>query len=335
MTVKKETLLFYSGIGVSLLFVAYAAFNMDFKKALVTILSTNPLWLIPIVVTNFFSFYLRALRWWYILAPTKKIPIIEILSALCIGFMANMLLPMRAGELIRAYVVSKKEQIGLSNVLGTIVLERVFDLLATIVLLIFVMFFAHPDNVSPGVWASLKKGGISISVAFAVAMLFMVMLVHNYTKVHSLLRLFYGLLPSGAAKKAESLVITFRGGLMALEEGSHIIAITFYTALIWIVIVLINLMFLPMLNLEVSLEVGAVLSLFIVFGVMVPSSPGFVGPLHAGIVIALGLYGIEFDEALGIAIVIHIVIFVMNVSQGVFFLWYSKLSFSQIRKTTQ
>lgn len=335
MAGKKERLFLYLGIGVSLLFVAYAAMNMDFKKALEVILSANPLWLIPIVVINLFSFYLRALRWWYILAPTKKIPIIDILSALCIGFMANMLLPMRAGEVIRGYVISKKEQIGLTSVLGTIVLERVFDLLATIVLLVIVMFFAHPDNVSPEVWDSLKKGGISISAVFAVAMLFMVMLVHNYSRVDFFLQKFYRILSEKAAKKIEHIIVSFKDGLGALEEGSHVVAITFYTALIWIVIVLTNLMFLPMFNIEISLEIGAVLTLFIVFGVMVPSSPGFVGPLHAGIIIALGLYGIEFDEALGIAIVIHIVIFVMNVSQGIFFLWYSKLSFAQIRKTAE
>ncbi len=335
MAVKKETVVLYLGIGISLLFVAYAAVKMDFRKALEVILSANPLWLIPIAVINFVTFYLRALRWWYILAPTKKIPVIDILSALCIGFMANMILPMRTGELIRAYLISKKEQIGLSSVFGTVVLERVYDLLATIVLLIIVVFFASPANVSPEVWAFLKKGGITISAAFIVAMVFMVMLVHNYTKVNSILQVFYGFLPKGAAEKTESLVSAFRDGLRSLEEGRHIIAITLYTALLWIIIVLINSLFLPMFNLGFSLEMAVVLSLFIVFGVMVPSSPGFVGPLHAGIVIALGLYGVEFDEALGIAIVIHIVIFIMLVAQGFFFLWYSKLSFSKIRQTTE
>jgi len=335
MAVKKETVFLYLGIGISLLFVAYAAVKMDFRRALEVILSANALWLIPIVLLTLFAFYLRALRWWYILASTKKIPVVDVLSALCIGFMANMLLPMRTGELIRTYLVSRKEQIGLSNVFGTVVLERVYDLLATIVLFIIVMFFASPANVSPEVWASLKKGGITLSAAFIIAVTFMVMLVHNYTKVNSILQVFYGVFPKGIAKKTESLVSAFRDGLRALEEGRHIIAITFYTASIWIVTIFTNLLFLPMFNLGFSPEIAVVLSLFIVFGVMVPSSPGFIGPLHAGIVIALGLYGVDFDEALGIAIVIHIVIFVQLVAQGFFFLWYSKLSFSKIRQTTQ
>ncbi len=335
MAVKKQTVVLYLGIGISLVFVAYAAVKMDFNKAFEVILSADPLWLIPIVVLNFVTFYLRALRWWYILAPTRKIPVIDILSALCIGFMANMILPMRAGELIRAYLISQKERIDLSNVLGTVVLERVYDLLATIVLLIFVVFFANPTNVSPEIWASLKKGGVTIGVAFAVAITFMVMLVHNYTKVNSFMQVLYGMLPKGAAEKTEGLVSAFRDGLRSLEEGRHIIAITLYTAFLWIIIVLVNFLFLPMFNLTLSLEIAAVLSLFIIFGVMVPSSPGFVGPLHAGIVIALGLYGVDFDEALGIAIVIHIVIFIMLVAQGFFFLWYSGLSFSKIRQTAE
>ncbi|MFQ5432482.1 MAG: lysylphosphatidylglycerol synthase transmembrane domain-containing protein [Nitrospinota bacterium] len=335
MAVKKETVVLYLGMGISLLFVAYAAMKMDFRKAFEVILSANVLWLIPIVLLTFLTFYLRALRWWYILASTKKIPVIDILSALCIGFMANMLLPMRTGELIRAYVISKKERVGLSSVVGTVVLERVYDLLATIVLLIIVMFFARPANVSPEIWASLKKGGLTISGAFILAMTFMVMLVHNYTKVNAFLQMFYGMLPKGAAEKIESLLSAFRDGLRALEEGRHIIAITLYTAIIWIVIFMVNYSFLPMFDVDASLEVALVLSLFIIFGVMVPSSPGFVGPLHAGIVIALGLYGVDYDEALGIAIVIQLAIFVQLVAQGFFFLWYSGLSFSKIRQTAE
>ena len=246
MAVKKERVVLYLGIGISLVFVAYAAVKMDFRRALEVILSANPIYLIPIVLLTFLTFYLRALRWWYILASTKKIPVIDILSALCIGFMANMLLPMRTGEVIRAYIISKKERIALSNVFGTVVLERVFDLLATIVLFIIVMFFANPVNVSPEVWASLKEGGVTISAAFIIVMTFMVMLVHNYTKVNSFMQMFYGMLPKGAAEKIENLLSAFRDGLRALEEGRHLIAIVFYTALLWFTIVLTNLFFLPM-----------------------------------------------------------------------------------------
>ena len=335
MAIKKETLVFYAGMGISLLFIAYAAVKMDFKTAFEVILSANTLWLIPIALTTFLSMYLRALRWWYILAPTRNIPVVDLLSALCIGFMANMLLPMRAGELIRAYVVSKKEKIGLSNVFGTIVLERVFDLFAMIVILALVVFFASPSNVSPEVWASLKKGGVTVSVTFVVAMTFMVMLVHNYTKINSFLQRFYRILPEGAAKKTENIVTSFREGLGALENGRHVLAIVFYNILVWFAIIATNYSFLPMFGVEASLEIALVLSLFIIFGVLVPSSPGFVGPLHAGIVIALGLYGVDSGRALGIAIVIHLAIFVQMVAQGFFFLWYSKLSFSKIRQTTE
>lgn len=335
MAKRKETVVFYIGIGISLILVAYAAVKMDFGRALEVVLSANAIWLLPIAIINLTTFYFRALRWWYILEPSKKIPVIDIYSALSIGFMANMVLPMRTGELVRAYVISKKEQVGLSNVLGTIVLERMFDLLATIMLLIIVVLFAAPANISPDVWVSLKKGGMAISIAFILAMTFVIMLVHNYDRVNFILKKFYALLPGGLGEKIESLVSSFRDGLRALEEGRHVFAIIFHNTLVWITIVLMYLLFLPMFNIGFSLEIAAVLTLFIVFGVMVPSTPGFVGPLHAGIVIALGLYGVGFDEALGIAIVIHIVTFILLVGQGIFFLWYSGLSFSIIRQTKE
>lgn len=335
MATKKEKLIFYLGMSISLIFVVYAAIKMDFGKAWEVILSANALWFIPIVGMTILSFYLRAMRWWYILEPSKRIPIIDIFSALCIGFMANMLLPMRAGELIRAYIISKKERIVLSSVFGTIVLERIFDLLAMIVILIIVIFFAAPENISPDVWASLKKGGMTVTAIFIVAITFMVTLVHNYSRVDSFLQRFYRMLPERLGQKIESIVISFRDGLGALEKGSHVFAIIFYNALVWLAIISTNFFFLPMFDINASLEITLVLSLFIIFGVMVPSSPGFVGPLHAGIVIALGLYGIDTDRALGIAIVIHMTIFVQMVAQGIFFLWYSGLSFASIRQTSE
>lgn len=333
MAKKKEVMIYYVGIGISLIFVIYAAVKMDFAKALEVILSANAIWLLPLIAINFVTFYFRALRWRYILQPSKEIPVLDIYSALCIGFMANMILPMRAGELIRAYLISKKEKISLSNVFGTIVLERMLDLFATIVLLIIVIFVASPPNISTEVWVSLKKGGITISVIFILAAMFLVTLVHNYTKVNSFLYYSYRVFPTGIAKKIENLMSSFRDGLKTLEEGRHIFVITIYNFFVWVTIVIMNFAFLAMFNIDASLEMTFVLSLFIVFGVMVPSSPGFVGPLHAGIIIALGLYGIQFDEALGIAIVIQLVIFFLLVIPGLFFLWHSGLSLSKIRQT--
>lgn len=333
MAKKKEAVIFYAGIGISLLFVAYAAVKMDFAKALEVILSANVIWLLPITVLNFVTFYFRALRWRYILQQSKEIPVLDVYSALCIGFMANMVLPMRAGELIRAYVISKKEQLSLSNVFGTIVLERMLDLFATIVLLVIVLFVASPPNISPEVWVSLKKGGATITVLFVMATLFLVMMVHNYTKFTSFMNYFYRILPTGLSGKIENLLDSFKDGLKTLEEGKHVFAAGIYNIFVWICIFAMNFSLLAMFDIDVSLEMTLVISLFIVFGVMVPSSPGFVGPLHAAIIIALGLYGIQFDEALGIAIVIHLVIFFLLVIPGFFFLWYSGLSFSKIRQT--
>lgn len=333
MVKKKEAVIYYAGIGISLLFVIYAAVKMDFTKALEVILSANVIWLLPITVLNFVTFYFRALRWRYILQRSKEIPVLDIYSALCIGFMANMILPMRAGELIRAYLVSKKEKIKLSNVFGTIVLERMLDLFATIVLLVIVLFAASPPNISAEVWVSLKKGGVTITVLFVLAAIFLVTLVHNYTKVSSFMNYFFRFFSTGVSEKIENLLGSFRDGLKTLEEGKHIFAASIYNIFVWFTIIAMNFASLSMFNVDVSLEMTLVLSLFIVFGVMVPSSPGFVGPLHAGIIIALGLYGIQFDEALGIAIVIHLVIFFLLVIPGFFFLWYSGLSLSKIRQT--
>jgi hypothetical protein len=323
--------MFWTGIAVSLLFVAYAVANMDLRKAASVMLKVEPLWLLPIFVVNLIVFYFRALRWWYILEPTKRVTVLSLFSGHFIGGFANMILPMRIGELVRAYYIAKKARITTSSAIATIVVERGFDVLALLILTLLVMMFADPRSIPPDTWQDIKAGGSVMVVILLAAFTVMYFIAGEKSRISAGLSRLIRKLPDHAADRAAGMYESFRGGLGVLKKGGHLFAIMAFNATAWLFMIAFHFLFLPMFGLEYSLEMAAVLTLFIIFGVSVPSSPGYIGPFHAGVVLALGFYGVDADSALGMAVIIHLTSFVYVSMAGLFFLWREKLSFSEMR----
>ena len=330
---KKGGIMFWVGMAISLGFVAYAVTKMDLSKAASIIVTVNPIWLLPIFAVHLLTFYFRAARWWYIMEPTRRVPVMTLLSGHCLGGFANMVMPMRIGELVRAYLVAKKAGIKTSSSLATIVVERAFDMLALLVLMILVMTFANPKSIPAGTWHDLRMGGQVIAVFLVAGFGIMYMLAGEDSALSGVITRLIGRLPDETAAKGVVMYESFRDGLKALKKGGHLFGILANNTMVWLCMLLFHFLFLPMFGLGYSLEMGAVLTLFIVFGVSVPSSPGFIGPFHAGVVLALGFYGVDAASGLGIAVIIHLTTFIYVVIVGIFFLWREKLSFSEMRHT--
>ncbi len=83
--------------------------------------------MIPGVAVYFVAVWARAWRWHYLLKPLKSIPTKDLFPTVTIGYFGNNILPARAGELLRAIVLKKDEDIPISASLATIIVERVFD----------------------------------------------------------------------------------------------------------------------------------------------------------------------------------------------------------------
>ena len=110
-------------------------------------------WLVPGVGFIALLYLFRVLRWRLFLLPIKRVRYLSLLSATCIGFMANCVLPVRVGEIIRPFVLSRREKIGLGHALATALgLERVFDLVGLSILLLVTFFIlsARPGVPSEG-----------------------------------------------------------------------------------------------------------------------------------------------------------------------------------------
>ncbi|MCK5504359.1 MAG: flippase-like domain-containing protein, partial [Thermodesulfovibrionia bacterium] len=136
------------GIAIISLSFYYALTDVSLKELQDAFMSLNYIYLIPAVFLIILSFLFRALRWRYLIRSVKEIKTTNLFSPLMVGFMGNML-PARAGEFIRAYLLGKRENISFSASFATIIVERLFDLAVVLLLLFYVIFF-NSDVFSQG-----------------------------------------------------------------------------------------------------------------------------------------------------------------------------------------
>ncbi|HID23415.1 MAG TPA: flippase-like domain-containing protein, partial [Planctomycetaceae bacterium] len=132
---RKKVLNLLLGLAVSAVCLAVAMWGIDFQ-AVQESFARASYWTLPIfIVLVGLFFWVKGIRWKYLLSPLGRFRTREVFPAMMIGFMGNNLLPARLGEFIRVYVLGRQFHLSKTAVLSTVVLERVFDIAA--ILLVF------------------------------------------------------------------------------------------------------------------------------------------------------------------------------------------------------
>ena len=247
------------------------------------------------VALNIFSLWCRAKRWGYLFPPGARPR--RLFNAVMIGYMGNNVLPLRAGEVLRAYVVARRGE-GFWTTVTTMVVERVLDGLAVGLMLAAVFFLVPvPRELE---WAALlflsaDLALIAVLGAFALAPRW----------VRGVARRLTGRSPALAAR-IERLLDTLDTGLAGIRAPSHFPSTVLWSSLIWVS--LIGTIWACLLAAHLDLGVVAALTTlaFLGLGVSLPSSPGFVGVIQAAAWAALRLFDVPLNEALSFSILLHV-----------------------------
>ena len=181
---NKKHLNLIIGLIIVVLFSYIAFKNVSLEELGKALKAVKYIYLIPAVMFVALTFLFRAMRWRYLVSSIKDVKTTHLFSPLMIGFMGNVL-PARAGEFIRAYLLGKKENISFSASFATIVVERLFDMLMFLGLLVGVLLFSA-DTLSQGssgdnhnLMSIMKSFGWT-SFALAIAVFsFFVLLQHK------------------------------------------------------------------------------------------------------------------------------------------------------------
>jgi len=146
---KKNHIKLLFGLLLGAVFMFFAFRKVDFAQMGNAFKQANYWYLLLALFLLFFSHWIRAVRWQYLMAPIQKVKIKHLFTALIIGYMANTFTPAHLGEFLRAYVLGRKSQVKTSSIFGTIVIERIIDVFTLLFLMaLAIVVFPFPDWVT-------------------------------------------------------------------------------------------------------------------------------------------------------------------------------------------
>lgn len=316
-----------AGIVISIGLIVFLFYKVDFKELGQALKGANYWWLIPNIILIMVTMVFRAYRWKHMIQPIKAISNSRLFSITMIGFMANNVLPFRLGEFVRAYSLSKKENVSKSASLATIFVERiVFDLLALLVIFGIVLVISPLTMIK-----ELKVGAIVTIGTGLVGLLFTVYLSSRGKRESHILKRIISVFPAKIRPIFETAVARFATGLEFMQDWRQVFWVTFHTFVIWVVMGLSNYFILLAFGWS-DMPVAASFVILVVVSIliMVPASPGFIGVYHYGTVLSLGFYGIAREQALSCALVMHATQFLVITLVGFYYLRKEHLSLKQI-----
>lgn len=278
------------GLTLSAVFLFFSLRDVDLSEVVTALESAQYLYLIPAMGVVLLSFFLRALRWRIILVPVKQVSVRNAFSATMIGFMANNVLPMRAGELVRAVVIGRQESISRSSSLATIVVERVFDIVALLAtLMVGAIGHKLPEEIEHAVWI--------VGAATIAAFTLFTLLARTGRPAHSLL----AKLPGGRSRWAGRIATQldfFRAGLGVFRSASATIVTLLLSVVVWACFVAAYHFTLVAFDLHLGLRAPILLLGVVSIGVMLPSAPGYIGTMQWFFQKAVEPFGVDGSLAL-------------------------------------
>jgi hypothetical protein len=216
-----------------------------------------------------------------------------------IGFLAINTLPARLGELVRAVALSRPERMSTATVLGSVAVERVLDLAALGVFWSLSLAVAPlPDWFR---WSGYLTLGIAVLVAGALWAVHRSSGWRLVSEQGALLRW----LPARLRRRAGAAIPAFGEGILAIVRPGTLARSAGLTAAMWVVNAAVFLMTGYALRLDLPIWAPLLLAFVVCVGIMVPSSPGFVGVMEGACVVGLGLVGVGGAEALAYGVLYH------------------------------
>ena len=326
---KSRSLRIALSLVLSAIFFGLAVRGVDWNETLAALANAQYLMIVPITAVGIYMLYVRAQRWRYFLRKLGQPNMRTLVAATNIGFMANMVLPLRAGEVIRPVLASRRERLPLSGVFATVLLERLFDIFCVLLLLGLTMaLLPVSDRVRD--WGVAAAGGaIVVAGALAIA-------GWQAIRVLILLRWTLRLLPLRARQPLENFATGFLHALTVLDSPGAFLRAAALSLYIWALTCLINALGLLAFDLPVPLLFGAVaVTPILSLAVSVPSAPGFIGAFQLGCILALTLFGVNESRAIAFSIVMNLTMILTYTGAGTYSLWSEGLSFREIEAVSE
>ncbi len=304
------------GISLALMVILLAIFlwNVDFNKVGQALAGADIQMLIAASAVAIFSYWLRALRWQFILLPVGRVRHSSVLLTTAVGYAALSLLPARMGDLIRPLLLARREKIPASASLASILTERVFDLWC--VVFYFLVFVVWPPNMTDldehaqRALHMLSLSGYAAGAGLVIGTLVLLGLFRYQDRFIEILTRPIAWLKESWRQPVTIFLNHFLDGLRVLQRPRDLLITTAASLFMWWVICWQVRFTLLAFDVDLPLRAAYLIVTMAVIGLAIPT-PGGVGGFHKATQVGLTLFfGVGLNQATGIAIAYHAICFV-------------------------
>lgn len=321
------------GVAISIGFLIWALWGIRFTEVLHHLRRANPYWFALSVLTATLTFPLRALRWRILLASsTTNQRLKPYWQAVAIGFMANNILPARAGEVVRSYAGAELIGVPFPASLASVGVERIFD--GVILVFLLALAVSSPGFPTGAMVGHTSIAGLTLTMAivFAGALVLLILLVRFEDRaLPRASRALNRLLPARFAEPTIRILGNLVKGLGVLRSSHAIARVVVWTLALWGTNATSYVFGFLAFGIETPPGAAVVLQSVAAFGVAIPAAPGFFGVFEKISRSVLGIYDVEKAMAVSFAIAIHLGWFVPITVIGLVELARSGLTLRQLR----
>lgn len=310
------------GIAISLFFLWWALNGLDWSGFWSALQTANYWWILPGIAVYFVAVWARTWRWHYMLRHIKEVSIRRLFPVVVIGYMGNNVYPARAGEVIRSYVLKRKEGIGMGASLTTVILERLFDGLV----MLFFVFVTLPFVHLPKVWDTLV---IVSSIMFGIALLIFFAIAANPKRTEQLYRWFLNrLIPTRFHHKAHAIFDKIMLGLHSLRSPREVIMIFVSSTAIWLTETTKYWFVMQAFDFKVSFAVLMLMTAVANLALIIPAAPGGAGTFDAAGISVLKSFGVNEAIATGYTLVLHLALWIPITILGFWYMWRERVAWN-------
>jgi uncharacterized protein (TIRG00374 family) len=268
------------------------------------------------------TLWFRGWRWRYLLAAQQDVRLRSCLSATCVGFLANNVLPFRLGDLVRVGALAQLEKASVGRVLGTVAVERILDILTLVFFLgaYLAVAAAGPHQ------AELMAAGV---LALSGGLFLSAVLVAGYWRRGWVEQAFAAparWVSPGLGDRVAGLVGRFLEGLQVFASPGQVVRTILGSLALWGTSAVSYCFVGLALGLDIPCEAYVVVMFVTTFGAIIPAAPGSVGTFHSFAALGLYLAAVHSGEqALAFAALLHAMEWVLMSVTGLYFLWRDRL----------
>lgn len=316
---------YYLGAAVSIGLLYLALRGIDPDKLLYYFSVDNLDIVIYVFIVNFILRIIIALRWNKLLEIFPANKFVTTFHYTNIGYFANNFLPARLGDVIKSYLLAKKQNYNKTLVFTSAVIERIFDLIGLSALFIIAVFrYDIPENI--------LKGGAIFTGVLIIATLIVLLMIKKKDSIDSKLERVSKYKVINFIKEKIASVLSYIRNYLNIKDLTYLVATT---ALIWFFYVFAGFIIVERLNGYLSWDASMLSLILLGVSFILPSTPGNVGVHQFACVVAFGIIGLDKTQAVAFSFYYQIPVIVISVILGFISISYEGFSLKGISRVSK